>query len=282
MARNKPKWIYWLKEPKSPHWIDYQGKGLSGAEWEEQFQVNPSALVAMRRAIINTKINSTGKRRYKTLEGTYAVLKDGLKVYVEMSGAFNLEKNKWFYSRNSRPIEKETIRRNSIKRYMEYFTSKKSSKELTIEEQRKLHKQEYRKKIKQATEVVIQDKPIVRSISREVRDAQLLLKYPKYKKIYKDIYTEEEKREYIKRKEKTEWEKELLQMKEEIRKEEEEKENSPREVIKVEPLPVQLTEEEIKVKKIKAIEEIERIRELMKKYPTPNNIENMKKDESDY
>ena len=166
---------------------------------------------------------------------------------------------------------------------MEYFTSKKSSKELTIEEQRKLHKQEYRKKIKQATEVVIQDKPIVRSISREVRDAQLLLKYPKYKKsykdIYKDIYTEEEKREYIKRKEKTKWEKELLQMEEEIRKEEE---NSPREVIKVEPLPVQLTEEEIKVKKIKAIEEIERIRELMKKYPTPNNIENMKKDASDY
>jgi hypothetical protein len=67
---------------------------------------------------------------------------------------------------------------------------------------------------------------------------------------------------------------------EEIRKEEEQ--NSPREVIKVEPLPVQLTEEEIKVKKIKAIEALERIRELMEKYPTPNNIENMKKDESDY
>lgn len=280
MTRNKPKWIYWLKEPKSPHWVDYQGKGLSGAEWQEQFQVNPSALVAMRRAIINTKISPTGKRRFKTLSGTYAVLKDGLKVYVEMSGAFNLEKNKRYYSGNSRRIEMETIRRNSIKRYMEYLPNKASSKELTIEEQRKLHKQEYRKKIKQATEVVVQDvKPIVRTISREERDAQLLLKYPKYKK----IYTEEEKLQWIKDKElerraedQRELERDLLRWKKE------ELEDSLKEVTKeVEPLPppIQLTEEEIKVRKIKAIEEAERIRGLMKNYPPPNNIKsNMKKD----
>lgn len=271
MARNKPKWIYWLKEPKSPHWVNYQGKGLSGAEWQEQFQVNPSALVAMRRAMINTKISSTGKRRFKTLSGTYAVLKDGLKVYVEMRGAFNLEKNKRHYPVNSKAIEKETIRRNSIKRYMEYLPNKASSKELTIEEQRKLHKQEYRKKIKEATEVVVSDKPIVRTISREERDAQLLLKL-KNREL-------ERKAQKIR-----EWENELLKWtkKEEYRREKKELEDSLKEAAKeVEPLPpppIQLTEEEIKAKKIKAIEDAERIRELMKNYSAPNNIKSNKKE----
>ena len=59
--QNKSKWIYWLKEPKHPHWLDFRATGLSATEWNEKFKVSPSALIFMRNALVkknNTKINN--------------------------------------------------------------------------------------------------------------------------------------------------------------------------------------------------------------------------------
>jgi hypothetical protein len=182
--QNKSKWIYWLKEPKHPHWLDFRATGLSATEWNEKFKVSPSALIFMRNALV--KKNNA---KIKKLNGTYAVLKDGLQVYVEMIGAFNLSKNQRHYSKLATNVHKATIRRNAKKRLEDF---NKVVPELTIEQQRLERKRAWKRKQKGVAKTVPELFPPIKRISKEERNQMLLDKYPPYV----CPYTDEERAQY--------------------------------------------------------------------------------------